>query len=129
MEIIPFSAVGLLVFGDCRDTARDKLSAPYRVIEKGGVLVDDFDGLGLHLHYDDNNRLEFVEAWGPAELTFCGTRFLGRDVSSVCEDMQSLGLEIVDDGNGIEFPGAGIALYSPGGIVAAIAGHRRGYYD
>ena len=131
MEITPFCSVGVLAFGDVRKDARAKLNAEYSTFIKdvGENETDSFDDNGLHLYYDDEGRLEFVEAFHPADISFQGVRFLGRDVSAVTRDMNAIGFREVGADVGIDFPDAGIALTAPSGVVEGVAAHRKGYYD
>lgn len=131
MEIIPFESVGILSFGDSRAGAREKLSSIFSTFQKdiGENETDSFDELGLHLYYDDAGRLEFIEAFDPAQVVFRGIGFLGRDVDSVRWDMESLGLSPTESDVGLKFGSVGIALTAPSGVVEGVAAHRSGYYD
>lgn len=131
MGITPFCSVGVLVFGDSREVVRAKLDAEYSTFTKdvGENETDSFDSIGIHLYYDEEEKLEFVEAFNPAEITFRGLRFLGREVSSVTKEMEAIGFKSVVADAGIDFPAAGIALTAPSGTIEGIAAHRKGYYD
>ncbi len=131
MEIIPFKSIGKLSFGDSRDVARAKLASTFSSFEKvtGAMATDAFDDLGLHLYYDEQGRLEFVEAFEPAAVDFRGISFLTRDLSGVVKAMKALGFAATETDVGIAFERAGIALTAPSGVVEGIAAHRRGYYD
>jgi predicted component of type VI protein secretion system len=85
MEIRPFEAVGSLLFGDVRSAVREKLGMEYSSFSKttGDEPTDAYDSLGLHLYYDEDGRLEFVEAFIPAVITMDGITFLGRQVADV----------------------------------------------
>jgi len=69
----------------------------------GSPPTDAFDGLGLHLYCDDQDQLEFAEAFVPAEIMFRGIHFLGRAVPAVANDLRLLGLNILEDEVGIKF--------------------------
>ena len=131
MEIIPFSSVGALAFGDVRMDARAKLNDKCSTFLKdvGENETDSFDDIGLHVYYDDDGRLEFVEAFHPADISFHGVHFLGRDVGAVTRDMNALGFTNIGADVGVDFPDAGIALTAPSGVVEGVAAHRKGYYD
>ena len=85
MEIVPFTSVRALTFGESRKTSRARLGSSFSTFEKvvGGDETDAFDDLGLHLYYSEADRLEFVEAFDPADITFRGVGFLGRGLDSV----------------------------------------------
>lgn len=121
----------MLAFGDVRKDAWAKLIGKFSTFLKdaGENETDSFDEIGLHLYYDDDGRLEFVEAFRPADISFQGVRFLGRDVDAVTRDMNALGFASVDADIGVDFPDAGIALTAPSCDVEGVAAHRKGYYD
>lgn len=131
MDIIRFTSIGVLAIGDSRQVAREKLATPFFTVVKDGVRneVDAFDDLCLHLYYDDAGGLEFVEAFPPADVTFCGVRFLERGLDAVVSDMRKIGFSPADADEGVHFAEAGIALYAPLGEVLVVAAHRKGYYE
>ena len=131
MEIGPFSSMGVLSFGDTRQIARSKLASVFSTFRKdtGENETDSFDGLGIHLYYDNEGKLEFIEAFPPADVSFRGIRFLGRDIGSVVTDMEAIGFVATNADIGVDFGDAGIALTSPTGMVEGVAAHRKGYYD
>lgn len=131
MEIVPFRSIGPLSFGDPRDVARTKFASMFSTFEKvaGATETDSFDDLGLHLYYDDEGRLEFVEAFDPAEVVFRGISFLGRELTAVTRAMQALGFAATPTDVGVRFDQAGIALTASAGDVEGVAAHRRGYYS
>lgn len=131
MEIVPFSSIGALTFGDTREDARAKLGADYSMFAKDGGAneTDAFDDSGLHLYYDDAGKLEFVEAFEPAEIVFREIHFLGRDIASVVRDMNAAGFAENYSDVGVKFPEAGIAIFAPSEIIEGVAAHRKGYYE
>ena len=131
MEIRPFEAIGALSFGDLRSIVREKLGKEYSSFSKttGDDLTDAYDSLGLHLYYDQDGRLEFVEAFAPAVITMNGITFLGRQVADVVHELGMKGLDYVDADVGIDFPAVGIAITSPNGIIDGVAVQRKGYFD
>jgi hypothetical protein len=131
MEIRPFEALGTLSFGDSRSTVREKLGKEYSSFSKktGDVPTDAYDSLGLHLYYDQDERLEFVEAFEPAVITMNGITFLGRQVADVVHELGVKGFESVNADVGFDVPAAGIAITSLSGIIEGVAVHRKGYFD
>jgi len=131
MEIVPFKSIGTLSFGDSRKVARAKLASTFSTFEKvpGETETDSFDDLGLHLYYDDEGRLEFVEAFDPAKVVFRGISFLGREMGAVTKAMKTLGFAATVSDVGARFETAGIALTVSSDVVEGIAAHRRGYFD
>lgn len=132
MDIVPFTSVGILKFGDSRQEAREKLDSNFTTFRKHSseIETDAFENLHIHLYYDQERRLEFVEAFAPAEVTLHGITFLGRNLGDVILDMKSLGfIPTESDDTSAEFEGAGIALTAPSGVVETVAAHRKGYYE
>jgi hypothetical protein len=131
MEIVPFRSVGLLAFGDSRQIVREKVSSSFSTFEKvaGENETDSFDAIGVHVYYDDGGRTEFIEMFDPAEVSFRGISFLGRDLALVVSDMETLGFPSEPSDVGVKFEGVGIALTAPFGVVEGVAAYRKGYYD
>jgi hypothetical protein len=131
MEIRPFESVGALRFGDSRQHVKGKLRRPSFPFQKnvGYSEIEVCNELGLHLYFDSDDCLEFVEAFEPAQVVFRGISFLGRELDSVISDMESLGYRPTESDVGVNFESAGIALTAPSGIVEGVAAHRKGYYD
>lgn len=131
MDIIPFTSVGELNFGDNREVARNKLAAGFTTFEKGvgENPTDAFDDLGLHLYYDDDGLLEFVESFLPARVSFRSIEFLGRNIEDVLNDMRMAGFLAEDADVGVDFTDVGILLTVQDGLVDGTAIHRKGYYD
>lgn len=130
MEIKPFYSVGVLVFGDDRKNARSNLNSKYFTFTKyrGETETDSFDEIGLHLYYDSCDRLELVEAFHPADISFQGVRFIGQNLDAVKLEMEKLGFTWVGADVGVDFPEAGIALTAPTGVVQGVSAHRKDYY-
>jgi hypothetical protein len=131
MEIIPFTSVGLLTFGETREILQAQLGTSFSTFQKvaGENETDSYDNLGLHLYYDNADRLEFVEAFLPADVTFRGIAFLGRHLEQLVLELRSLGFAPTVSDVGVRFEGVGIALAAPYGLVEGVAAHRKGYYS
>jgi hypothetical protein len=130
MEVKSYIGVGELRFGDSRLNVRAILGPHYHSFRKapGANETDAYDKLGLHLYYDENDCLEFVEAFAPSSLTFIGISLLGRQMSDVENDLKAIGHYSRRDDVGLQCDSAGIGLYAPTGIVDGVAVFRRGYY-
>jgi len=131
MEIVPFESVGELLFGTSRESVRRLLGGECTPFRKHADAseIEVCETRGLHLYFDDDDKLEFVEGFEPAEITFQGIEFLGRALATVIADMRSLGFASLPADVGVDFPTAGIALTAPTGVVEGVAAHRKGYYD
>jgi hypothetical protein len=131
MEIVPFTSVGGLCFGTTRHRSRERLGGGSQSFRKvvGATETDAYDALGLHLYFDDEERLEFVEAFEPASPSFRGILLLGRDRGEVAEELTAMGYDLTQDAYGLRCDGAGFALTAPDGIVEGVGVFREGYYD
>jgi len=131
MEIIPFQSIGPLAFGDKREDIRIKLGgnfSPFRKVA-GECMTDTYDSLGLHLYYDENGHLEFVEAFEPALVTISGVNFLGKSLPAALREMELLGFTHEDADVGVDFPAVGIAITVTSEVIEGVAAYRKGYYD
>lgn len=131
MEIVPYKSLGIVSFGDSRREVRAKLGEKYSSFAKSAELplVDEFEDLGLHVHYDKLYNVEFLEAFEPASVSFDGVLFLGRKVQSVIDEMRERGFRASEANGGIDFNDAGIGLTYGESLIEAVAVFRRGYYD
>src|SRR5437899_12990923 len=80
MEIRPFEGLGDVRFGMRRGDARALLGQEFRSFKKTPLadrLTDAYTQFGLHLYYDGQDRLEFVEAFQPCVPIFRGVELLG----------------------------------------------------
>ena len=131
MDIHPFESVGNLKFGNLRVETQRLLKAKPNSFRKapGENETDAYDDIGLHLYFDAQDRLEFVEAFEPASVSLYGHKLLGRLADDVERDLDAIGLMAEETDVGRRFPRAGIALSESGGIVDGVGVHVRGYYD
>jgi hypothetical protein len=78
-DVLPFDGLGDLRFGMPRDMVRELLGVAYQSFRKTSSsprLTDAYDGLGFHLYYDTEDRLEFIETFPPCDPTYGGVRLL-----------------------------------------------------
>lgn len=130
-EIIPFEGLGNLRFGMKRLRVRDLLGDEYDSFRKGASsqLTDAYNRLGLHLHYDAEDRLEFIEAIPPRCIPVYHGVELMDDLATVFRRLAKLGYEPRYDNEGYLFDELGFALYAPMETVEGVSAYRRGYYD
>jgi hypothetical protein len=132
MEIRSFESVGDLRFGITREETHKLLGKDFKSFFKGpftNLSTDAYDDLGLQLDFDQNNRVEFVEAWGPANITFNGIMLLGRTPKEVNVKMRAIGHVPRREGDELQFDSAGIVLTVEEGVITGVAAFRQGYYD
>jgi hypothetical protein len=129
--IEPYKRVGPLTIGQERKTVRDVLGDDYETFAKaeGENLTDAYDGLGVHLYYADDDTLEFVEFFEPAEVDFQGKRLLGRPFAQIQNELAADGYTPRASDVGYEYDELGIAFTLGGDEVEGVAAYRRGYYD
>jgi hypothetical protein len=130
MDIVPFVSIGDLCFGESRMDIRGRLGHKHQSFKKdvGENETDAYDGLGLHLYYDRNDRLEFVEAFRPANPTFQGVPFLDHSLDEVADHLGESGYPCERDQLGLNCASAGIGLTAANGVVVGVAVFRSGYY-
>lgn len=111
-EIVPYVSFGPLQFGISRSSARGLLGADFRAYKKSRTSVTETDGyhsLGVHLYYDANDLLKFVEAFMPCVPTYQNVSILpGENPQQVLENLASIGQSprIILDGFGFDDLGA-----------------------
>jgi hypothetical protein len=130
-EITPYEGVGPLRFGMTRSQVRSLLGGKVTTFRKGPYAstdTDAYDELGLHLHYDNGDRLECIEAWGSCPIYYKQASLLNAGTQEALERLAGLGLSSrYDDGYFLD--DGGFALYAPDDVVKAVTVYRREYYD
>lgn len=131
MEITPYYGLGSVHFGDLKDNVRGSLKVRCRPFRKamGENETDAFDDVGLHVYYDNDDCVIYIEAFHPAEITFRGLRFLGRSLDEVEKDMHALGYIALRTDVGVRYDDVGIAITASNGIVEGVGICCRNYYD
>ncbi|MFF1724715.1 hypothetical protein [Streptomyces sviceus] len=69
--------------------------------------------MGLMLHFDKSDRLDFIEATVASELSFSGIQLSGRPFGEVLDELRLNSIEFSLDGSGCVLTGYGIELYTP----------------
>ena len=106
-QVRTFEGLRDLRLGTTRAAVRSLLDTGVRMLVKGGVELDSFDSLGFYLYYDQNDELEFIEAFETCEPEYDGVRPLGDDTPSVLNKLAQLGHEPVGDDSGYDSPRLG----------------------
>jgi hypothetical protein len=113
-----------------QDEVHDVLEEPSRPFQKGFSpnLVEAYNQTGIHVYYDNDKRVEYVEAFPPAQPVYANVSPLGRETAQVVEELVRLGVSARRDGEGgFWFDDHGFVLYSPDQQVEAVSAFRRGY--
>jgi hypothetical protein len=131
-EITPFKGLGVLRFGMSRQEISILLNQTPQRFKKSFLApneTDSYDTLGFHLYYDNNDLLEFIEAFNPCGVIFRGNRFLNLELSQAITIMENLGFTPILDSEGCDFKDVGFGLYAPLGTVEGVSIYQKGYYD
>lgn len=131
LEIQPFTSVGELVFGTDRTSIRKTLDYDHDPFNKtaNGNLVDAYDNLGIHLHYDDADKLEFVEMFEPAEVVYGGVALLAAPFSKIKAEFARMGIMGEATDVGYLFLAIGVAFVLEDGGIDSVSASRAGYFD
>jgi hypothetical protein len=98
-------------------------------------LADAFRDLGVHIHFDVDDRCEAIELFDPADPTLDGERPIGRPFVELLEWFRSRDSKIETDDAGLTSRRLGVGLYAPAAqkapeeSVEGVIVFRRGYYD
>ncbi len=119
-RITPFHGLGPLTFGMAREQARSELGGNFRTFRKTPKAVTDTDAytaLNLHLYYDENYQLNFVEviSGAPFCLRLESVNLFSGSYEEVGKSIEALGHSVVWDPDGPFFPDLGISFYAPHG--------------
>lgn len=130
-SIESFERVGPVRFGMSREEVAAALGGSGTEFQKGfsDTLTEAFNGVGLHVYYDREGHVEFVEAFPPAEPSYNGVPLMRSDAKAILADLDRLGLKPRDDGQGgLWFDEPGFALFAPDGEKnEGVSIFRKGY--
>jgi len=132
-EIKPYVGMGQLEFGMTKEKTRALLNAEFVSFKKTSSqvnLTDDYRILNFHLYFDNNDELNFIEAFRKCDVMYEGMRFLNRDVEQVLSEARtkSLGYRRVPKQGCCYFDDLGVVMYVPENIVEIISIYKRNYY-
>ncbi len=130
-RIKSFQSVGPLEFGQSRNETRTILGSGFQPFNKAGSgnQTDAYPSLGLHIYFDDEDRVEFIEAFSPADIDFNGISLLGKKAAEATNQLRALGYEGEQDDVGYQYESIGIGLTISGDQIEGVGIFRKGYYD
>ncbi len=131
-EIMQYTGIGPLRFGFSRSSVRAELGDDFSEFRKSVDSInstDEYSRLGMHLYYDSNNKLEFIECFSPCPIHYRGVSLLGKEFEVVLKELEDLGLSARHDDYVCYFDDVGFALYVSGEVVDGASVYRKGYYD
>jgi hypothetical protein len=134
MNIVPFEKVGDLLFGAKREEVRKLLGPDFETFRKAQWstnTTDDYSALGLHLYYNKQDELEFVEMFPPAIPKFKEINLLQGTIEEVVKILQTFDANPETDGASYVFYKIGISLYSESEdkSVEAVSAFAKDYYS
>jgi hypothetical protein len=128
--IEPFQSLGKLRFGMRKGEPERVLGEPPKKFQKGHSknVTEAYNGGGVHVHYDDDETVELIEAFPPSHPTYRGIDLMKSKAEEVVANLAQLGLKVRDDGEGgLWFDDEGFSLFAPGGRTEGVSVFRRGY--
>ena len=126
----PFQSLGKLRFGMRKGEPERVLGEPPKKFQKGfsKTLTEAYKGAGLHVYYDADGTVEFIEAFPPSQPTYRGVDLMKPEADEVIADLAKLGLTVRKDGQGgLWFDDQGFSLFAPDGRTEGVSVFRRGY--
>lgn len=113
-EVIPGTGLRIASFGESRAQLRDRLG-DFRSFRRGEAdnLIDHFPSEGLLLGFDDEDRLNFIEATALSAVEYSGVILVNRPFGEVITDLRNSEVEVLVDSSGAVLVGLGIGLYTP----------------
>lgn len=135
--IQPNRGLGALRFGMSRPAVRqgfmdahDTFTRAEQAFDERDEEVDAYDALGIHLHYDEDNALEYIELFPPASPTWEGLHLLNLSLDDIEQAMTTRGHSVSRDETGLDVRSLGIGVYSENGLwPQAVSVYREGYYE
>jgi hypothetical protein len=138
-EITPYVGVGPITFGMTRAEVRRRLDAPVDSFMKAPTSLapaDAFDTLGIHVHYDADDRCEAVEFGRLLTIpTFRRQPLFGQSFAEIERWLRMIDPDVRSDLSGLTSLKFGFGLYAPSALhepqspVEGVIVFRRGYYD
>lgn len=136
-ELRPLIGIGPLAFGISRAEVREIVGESSRLFRKAPTdvqLTDEYAALGIHLYYDVDDRLQFMEGWNEPKATGwrpeCnGVRFFDLGLDETLKALGRLGFEVTPYGLGdYDCRELGLSLYAPSeleGVACYSASYQR----
>lgn len=113
-EVIPWVGIEDVRFGESRKDFRERLGDFSSFKRSPGDLpIDHYPSMGLMLHFDRADRLEYIEATAVSEISFSGINLSGRPFGEILDELRSNSIDFVIDGAGCALTRYGIELYTP----------------
>ncbi len=131
MNIIPFKKVGMLEFGMEREKIRKFLGPNYVTFKKSLWelnTTDDYSELGLHLYYTEDDKLEFIEMFPPAQPIFNEVNLFEVAMKEAVNLLLRFDNNPEIDKSSYIFHKVGIAFYIQSSTIEAVSAFSEDYY-
>jgi hypothetical protein len=126
-----FDALGEIRFGLSREEVRSKLSVAFQSFKKTPLSkneTDAFNSLGLHIYYDDEGTVDFIEVFEPCQVCYADVLLLNQPTNEVLERLKSSGLASSYEDGSYFYYDHGFALIDEEGIVSGASFFCKDYY-
>ena len=137
LPVLSHVGIGPLTFGMTREEVEHAVgSRPHRFRKTlaCATLTDAFDGAGMHVYYDDQDRVEAIELFAPARPTFNDHDLHNMPYSSLIAAIRILDPEVQEDELGFTSNALGFGVYTeakdtqPEQPAEAVIVFRKDYY-
>ncbi|MEN8694143.1 MAG: hypothetical protein ABF334_05005 [Akkermansiaceae bacterium] len=131
-EIIPFTGFVGAQFGQLRSKVRQTLGSGFSSFKKtpfSETETDAYDNLGIHLFYNKDDRLEFIEAFPPAQVHFKGIEFINQNIDAVIGEMKQFCSDYRFEEPSYFFDDYGLVLNEEDGKIEGVSLFSKGYYE
>jgi hypothetical protein len=131
MEIVPFMKAGDVAFGDTRSDVRSHMQCTPTTFRKApnSSETDAFDNHGVYVHYDDADKVHFIELFEPSNPIVDDVRMIAKNATEVISTLARKGHKCTRDEIGYDLPSLGIGLVvDDEGLIDCVAVYPKGYY-
>lgn len=133
--ITPNEGLESIRFGETRASLHARLGAfeSFHRADEGSA-TDHFIAEGLLLSFDDKDLLEFIEVTPQARVEYRGIELFGSPYDVVRARLEELGIEGVENDQGVDYMHLGFSLFTPFPEVSGEEAHGvsifpEGYYS
>lgn len=110
------NSIGLVAAGMSRADVRAVIGSDFVEFKKAYFVsntTDAFDSAGIHVYYDDQDRVEAVEIIHPAQCDYNGVNLLGIQIPHLKTVFIQRGIAFTEDDAGMYLEGGRLAIYVP----------------
>lgn len=132
MKIYPFVELGNIFFNSNKKDIRAKVQGEFRTFEKvagSGEYYDSYSALGMHLYYDSDDCLEFIETFKPCVAEYDGAKLIQMSSQEVESYFHEKSFIVSYYDEGFDVLELGISIYAPDDKIEAVAIFRKEYLD